>query len=67
MNYQVTIRYGRKIQRYHSITVEAINAVAALRLAADEVPAEIAYEVDIVELREAPDFDKNIHDEKEEG
>ena len=61
MNYQVTIRYGRKIQRYHSLTVEAADAVAALRLAADEIPAEIAGEVDIVELRKAPDFDKNIN------
>ena len=63
MDYQVTIRYGRKIQRYHSLTVEAADAVAALRLAADEVPPEIAAEVDIVELREAPDFDQNIHQE----
>ena len=65
MNYQVTIRYGRKMQRYHSITVEGENAVAALRSAADLIPVEIADEVDIVELREAPDFDKNIHREGE--
>ena len=65
MNYQVTIRYGRKIQRYHSLTVEATDAVAALRLAADEIPAEIVDEVDLVELREAPDFDKNINQEGE--
>jgi hypothetical protein len=60
MNYQITIRYGRKSHRYFSLTVEAPNAVAALRLAADEVPAEIAPEVDIVELRKAPDFDKAL-------
>jgi hypothetical protein len=65
MNYQVTIRYGRKIQRYHTIAVEAADAVAALRSAADAVPAEIVHEVDIVELREAPDFDKNINGEPE--
>ena len=65
MNYQVTIRYGRKAQRYHTITVEATDAVAALRSAADAVPPEIVAEVDIVELREAPDFDKNINNEKE--
>jgi hypothetical protein len=65
MNYQVTIRYGRKVQRYHTITVEATDAVAALRSAADAVPPEIVAEVDIVELREAPDFDKNINNEKE--
>ena len=63
MNYQVTIRYGRKIQRYHSLTVEATDAVAALRWAADKIPAEITDEVDLVELREAPDFDKNINQE----
>ncbi len=65
MNYQVTIRYGRKIQRYHSLTVEADDAVAALRWAADKIPAEITDEVDLVELREAPDFDKNINQEGE--
>jgi hypothetical protein len=65
MKYQVTIRYGRKLQRYHTITVEATDAVAALRSAADAVPPEIVAEVDIVELREAPDFDKNINNEKE--
>lgn len=65
MNYQVTIRYGRKFQRYHSISVEGTNAVEALRSAADQIPSEIAHEVDIVELREAPDFDKNIHQEDE--
>ena len=65
MNYQVTIRYGRKIQRYHSLTVEAADAVAALRWAADKIPAEITDEVDLVELREAPDFDKNINQEGE--
>jgi len=65
MNYQVTIRYGKRIQRYHTITVEAGDAVAALRSAADKIPTEIVAEVDIVELREAPDFDKHINDEPE--
>ena len=65
MNYQITIRYGRKVQRYHTITVEATDAVAALRSAADAVPLEIIAEVDIVELREAPDFEKNINGEPE--
>lgn len=58
MNYQITIRYGRRIQRYHSLTVEAPDAAGALRAAADGIPTEILGEVDIVELREAPDFDK---------
>lgn len=58
MDYQITIRYGRRSQRYLSLAVEAPDAVSALREAADRVPAEIASEVDIVELREAPDFEK---------
>jgi hypothetical protein len=60
MNYQVTVRYGRRTHRYLSLSVEAPDAVAALRAAADEVPAEVASEVDIVELREAPDFEKTL-------
>lgn len=60
MDYQVTIRYGKKTQRYLSLAVEAPNAVSALRMAADEVPEEIASEIDIVELREAPDFEKTL-------
>jgi hypothetical protein len=60
MKYQITIRYGRKSHRYFSLTLEAPDAVAALRKAADEVPAEITPEVDIVELREAPDFEKTL-------
>ena len=65
MNYQITIRYGRKIQRYHSLTLEAPDAAGALRAAADGIPTEILGEVDIVELREAPDFDKALN--REEG
>lgn len=60
MDYQITIRYGRKTHRYLSLTVEAPDAVSALRKAADEVPVEIAPEVDIVELRKAPDFEKTL-------
>lgn len=60
MNYQITIRYGKKTHRYHSLTVEAPDAVAALRAAADKVPVELAPDIDIVELREAPDFEKTL-------
>jgi hypothetical protein len=60
MNYQVTVRYGRKSHRYLSLAVEAPDAVAALRKAADAVPESVAPEVDIVELREAPDFEKTL-------
>ena len=60
MEYQVTIRYGRKRQRYLSLEVEADNAAIALRHAADQIPEEIVRDVDIVELREAPDFEKTL-------
>lgn len=60
MDFQVTIRYGKKTQRYLSLAVEAPDAVSALRKAADEVPQEIASEVDIVELRPAPDYEKTL-------
>lgn len=53
--YQVTVRYGRRFQRYHTFTVEAADAAEALRLAADGVPDEIRGEADLVELREAVD------------
>jgi hypothetical protein len=66
MDYQITIRYGRKIQRYHSLTLEAPDAAGALRAAADGIPTEILEEVDIVELREAPDFDKALNREGED-
>lgn len=60
MEYQVTVRYGRKRQRYLSLGVEAEDAAIALRQAADLIPEEIVPQVDIVELREAPDFDKQL-------
>ena len=60
MDYQVTIRYGKKTQSYLSLAVEASDAAAALRIAADQIPEEIVSEVDIVELREAPDYEKNL-------
>jgi hypothetical protein len=65
MNYQITVRYGKKAQRYHSLTLEASDAVSALRASADQIPAEIASEVNLVELREAPDFDKTMAQEEE--
>ena len=58
MDYQVTIRYGKKSPRYHSFSVEAGDVPSALRKAADEIPEDIAPQADLVELREAPDFDK---------
>jgi hypothetical protein len=55
--YQITVRYGRRYQRYHTFTVDAANVADALRLAADQVPPGLLPEADLVELREAVDPD----------
>lgn len=61
MHYQITVRYGGARQRYHTLVVEADDAPAALRAAADAVPAEIAPHVDLVELRIAVDPDSRSY------
>ncbi|MCG6987344.1 MAG: hypothetical protein LJF06_04100 [Gemmatimonadetes bacterium] len=55
MRFQVTVRHGRRYQRYHTLVVEADDAREALRRAASEIPDDIAGETDLVELRIAPD------------
>lgn len=62
MNYQATIRYGKTQQRYLTLTVEAPDVPEALRAVARDIPKELVPEVDLVELREAPDFDKVFPD-----
>ena len=57
MKYQITVRYGGARQRYHTFAVRADSAPEALRMAADEMPPEIASDVDLVELRVAVDPD----------
>jgi hypothetical protein len=57
MRFQITFRYGDRTQRYHTLEVEATDARAALRAAADAVPDEAAPLVDLVELRQAVDPD----------
>jgi hypothetical protein len=63
MNFQVTARYGGRYQRYHTFVVDAVDAKAALLSAADELPPEIAPEIDLVELRVAVDPDKRGYTE----
>jgi hypothetical protein len=53
--YQVTIRYGERFQRYHTLSVECADVAEAMRSAADTVPPEILPLADLVELRVAPD------------
>ena len=65
MNFQVTIRYGGRQQRYHTFKVQADDATAALQSAASLLPSDIAADVDLVELRIAVDPDARSYvDEK---
>lgn len=57
MRFDVTVRYGRGVQRYHLLTVEAPDAALALRRVADLLPPDVASEADLVELRSAVDPD----------
>ncbi len=61
MRFQVTVRYGGRSQRYHTYVVEAGDARAALRVAAEQLPTEIAPEADLVELRIAVDPEKRAY------
>ena len=62
MDYQITVRYGKKSQRYFTVPISADDARSALHQAADTIPEEVIPEVDLVELRHAPDFDKVFPD-----
>jgi hypothetical protein len=55
--YQITVRYGRRYQRYHTFTVDAADVSAALREAAERIPPEVLPEADLAELRVAVDPD----------
>jgi hypothetical protein len=59
MDFDVTLRYGRQSQRYHTLRITAPEAATALRAAADRMPEEIVAEVDLVEVRKAPDREKD--------
>ena len=62
MDFQVTLRYGERSKRYLTLSVTAQDVASALRLVADRIPREVIPEVDLVELRHAPDFDKTFPD-----
>jgi hypothetical protein len=57
MRFQVTVRYGTRYQRYHTLVVDAADAREAMGRAASQIPDEVAAEADLVELRVAPDPD----------
>lgn len=61
MKYRITVRYGGARQRYHTYVVAGDSAPEALRRAAEEMPSEIASDVDLVELRVAVDPDRRAY------
>ena len=58
MDFQITVRYGGRYQRYHTYQVSAADAREALEAAARAMPPEIAAEADLVEMRVAVDPDQ---------
>jgi hypothetical protein len=58
MDFQITVRYGGRYQRYHTYQVSAADAREALEAAARAMPPEIAAEADLVEIRVAVDPDQ---------
>ena len=61
MRFQLTVRYGTRYQRYHTFVVEADDARDALLRAGEKIPAEIAAEADLVELRVAADAEERTY------
>ena len=61
MNFQITVRYGGRRQRYHTYMVEATDARRALERAAAAMPDEVAPQADLVELRVAADPEKRSY------
>jgi len=55
MDFQITVRYGGRYQRYHTYQVSAASAPEALEAAARAMPPEVAAEADLVEMRVAVD------------
>ena len=57
-SYRITVRYGRRYQRYHTFEVEAADVAQALRLASEGIPPEVLAEADLVELRLAVEVEE---------
>lgn len=49
--FRVTVRFGAARKQYRVYDVDAEGAAAALRAAADLVPAEADAEMDLIEIR----------------
>lgn len=51
--YRVTVRYGDRVHRYHTLEIEAEDVAEALRRTADDLPPDVSRLADLVELRPA--------------
>ena len=54
-SYRVTFRYGGPRALYEILDIEAADLRAAMRAAADRVPAEVAATAELVEVRSQTD------------
>lgn len=59
--WQITVRYGTRYQRYHTLQVQADDIRGALREAAAGVPDEITDLADLAEIRIAVDPDARTY------
>lgn len=57
MSFQITVRYGTRHHRYHTLEVDGPDVRGALRQAADALPDDVARHADLVEMRPAVDPD----------
>ena len=51
----MTVRYGARYQRWHTLELEGSDSAEALRRAAELIPSEVLPEADLAELSVAPD------------
>ena len=64
MIFDITIRYGTRHQRYHTLNLEVSGMAEALERAAAELPPEILAEADIVEIRKGVDPERREYVEE---
>ena len=50
----MTVRYGARYQRWHTLELEGSDLAEALRRAAELLPSELLPEAGLAELRVAP-------------
>jgi hypothetical protein len=54
-NWKITVRYGARHHRYHTLDIDGADVRDALRRLADALEGEVAAEADLVEVRASVD------------